>query len=100
MNAPDRNAALEAKIIGHWTTASGTETCDFTFEPNHQFTCRVQRPGEPISNVHGYWDVVENRLRIGTSPAESEALEIEATEPNAFSGAISNGGTRRFLRVT
>src|SRR4051812_43460885 len=84
MNSDCHNRALESRLVGHWTCSSDLESCEYTFLPHNEFTCVVTRHGESPFKVRGYWDVLGNDLRLGTSPLAAEPAQIVATADDSF----------------
>jgi hypothetical protein len=98
MNSDFRNCALESRLLGHWTCASERESCEYTFLANNEFTCIVSRSGESSFKIRGYWDVVGENLRIGTSPLTNEPAHIQRIDGNSFSAELPSRTVMRFER--
>ena len=89
---------LESRLVGEWSCANEREKCDYSFLANNEFVCVVTRPGEAPFKMRGYWDVVGEELRMGTSPLANEAAQIHKMDANSFSAELSSRTIMRFQR--
>jgi hypothetical protein len=97
MNTELRNRTLENRLIGQWTCAKERENCEYFFLANNEFTCLVNRPGE-CYKVRGYWDVVGDQLRMGTSALSNEPAHIHQIDAKSFSAELPSRAVLRFER--
>jgi hypothetical protein len=99
MNSDLRNRVLESELVGKWTCSSDREKCEYCFLPQNEFSCVVMRPGQSSYNVRGYWDIVGQQLRIGTSPTAAEPAEILGFKRSCFSAQLPGGTVMRFEKM-
>jgi hypothetical protein len=83
MNASSDDAETEEQLVGEWVLSTPIETLEYKFEPQHRFTVKILKAGEEPSCAWGYWDVLDGKLRMGTSAQECKALPIKL-EANRF----------------
>jgi len=89
---------LESRLVGEWSCADERERRDYSFLANNEFVCVVTRPGEAPFKVRGYWDVVGEQLRLGTSPLASEPAHIQKMDANSFLTELPSRTVMRFER--
>jgi hypothetical protein len=99
MNSDLRNRALESELVGKWTCSSDREKCEYSFFPQNEFSCVVTRPGQCSVNVRGYWDIIGQQLRIGTSPTAAEPAEIRGFKRSHFSAQLPGGTVMHFEKI-
>src|SRR4051812_16363267 len=90
-----RNIALEQSIFGRWifshedTLPSSVKRIgpkstlkEFVLKDGNSFTGVVEdelEQGIQNTSVYGYWDVLGNKLRMGTSVADAEGLSVSVS---------------------
>jgi len=85
MNSDLRNRALEARLFGEWICKDKREICEYAFFPHNEFTCVIKRTGESPFKVRGYWDILGEQLRLGTSALTNESAHLLRVDTNSFS---------------
>ena len=90
---------LEAWLVGRWICSAERESSEYAFLADNQFTSVVTRPGEPPLKMRGYWDVLGEQLRMGTTPLTANPARMVATGRDSFSATLSDGSVMRFQKV-
>jgi hypothetical protein len=91
--------AVEKRLLGHWRSSQSNEICDWQFEPENRFVCSVRKGSEHFK-VNGYWDILNNNLRIGTSELENETVEMIEYTHETFATRTRNSGIVGFERLS